>query len=186
MAQLQKKGKRKRWYSILPTPQFRLPEIGESFTADPSILVGKTITMNAMDLTRDPKKQNIKITFGITEVKDNKALTEVKRYEIIPSSIKRMVHQGKSKIDSSFKLETKDNIKVTAKPVIVTRAKTPNSILTKIRKQSEDFLKTAIKNNSYQDNLNSLLANKLQSQLREYLKKVYPISGCHIRMFEKQ
>ena len=124
MIKQENKGKKKHWYSILPTSNFRIPEVGETLTSDPSMLIGKTVTMSAMDLMRDPKRQNVKITFKITEIKDNKALTEVKRYQIMPSSIKRMMHQGKSKINQSFKLETKDNIKVVAKPVLITRNKT--------------------------------------------------------------
>ena len=186
MAQQEIKGKKKHWYSILPTANFRIPEIGETLTTDPSNLVGKTVTMSAMDLMRDPKRQNVKITFKIIEIKDNKALTEVKRYQIMPSSIKRMMHQGKSKINQSFKLETKDNIKVVAKPVIITRSKTTRGVLSKIGRESENFLRAAIKKQSYQESINSLLEAKLQAQLREHLKKIYPIAGCHIRMFEKQ
>lgn len=186
MVKQEVKGKKKHWYSILPTSQFRMQEIGETYTADPSKLVGKTVDVNAMDLMRDPKKQNVKITFRITEIRDNKALTEIQRYQILPSSIKRMMHQGKSKIDHSFKSETKDNIKVIAKPVIITRSKTSRAVLSKLRKNAEDFLKAAIKKENYQDTINSLLAAKLQSQLREHLKKIYPIAGCHIRIFEKQ
>ena len=139
-----------------------------------------------MDLMRDPKKQNIKVTFRITEIKDNKALTEIKSYQVLPSSIKRMAHQEKDKIDHSFKLETKDNIAVVAKPVIITRAKTSRAVLSKIRRNSEEFLRAAIKRQSYQEAINSLLEAKLQSQLREHLKKIYPIAVCHIRIFEKR
>ena len=184
--QLEIKGKKKHWYSILPTSNFRMPEIGETFTSDPSNLVGKTVAVSGMDLMHDPRKGNIKIIFKITEIKDNKALTEIKSYEVVPNSIKRMIHQGKEKIDASFKLETKDNIKVIAKPILITRAKTSHAVLSKIRKNSEDFLRAAVKKQNYQENINLLLENKIQVQLREYLKKTYPLAACHIRVFKKQ
>jgi|ETNmetMinimDraft_2_1059921.scaffolds.fasta_scaffold34907_3 ribosomal protein S3AE len=180
------KKKRKRWVTILPSSHFRVPEIGETLTADPSLLVGRTVTVNLMDLTRDPKKQNLKITFKITEIKDNRALTEIKKYQMLPSSIKRMVHQGKSKADSSFILETKDKLKVKIKPVIVTRAKTARSILTKIRKETQDFLAIAVKNQTFSELINSLLNFKIQTQLKQHLRKIYPITVCHIRLLEKQ
>ncbi|MBI2508191.1 hypothetical protein HYV89_04525 [Candidatus Woesearchaeota archaeon] len=186
MAKQEIKVKKKHWYSILPTPGFRIPEIGETLTSDPSKLVGKTVTMTGMDLLHDPKKQNVKITFRITEIKDNKALTEIKGYQIMPSSIKRMMHPGKSKVDQSFKLETKDNIAVVAKPVLITKSKTTKGVLSKIRKNSEEFLRAAVKKQSYQENIHALLEAKLQVQLREHLKKIYPVTGCQIRIFEKQ
>lgn len=186
MAKQEIKAKKKHWYQILPTSNFKIPEIGETFTSDPSKLVGKTVAVSGMDLMRDPRKGNIKITFRVTEIKDNKALTEIKSYEIVQNSIRRMMHQGKEKIDASFKTETKDNILVIAKPVLITRAKTSRAVLSKIRKNAEDFLKAAIKKQSYQESINLLLEGKLQVQLREHLKKTYPLAACHIRMFEKQ
>jgi ribosomal protein S3AE len=179
------KKKRKRWVTILPSPHFRVPEIGETLTSDPQTLIGKTSTVNLMDLTRDPKKQNLKITFKITEIKDNRALTEIKRYEMLPSSVKRIVHQGKSKADASFVLVTKDNLKVRIKPLIVTRAKTARSILTKIRKEAESFLTIALKNQTFSDLIHSLLNFKIQTQLKQHLRKIYPITVCHIRILEK-
>jgi len=88
MAKQEIKGKKKHWYSILPTSNFRIQEIGETLTADPSRLIGKTVAVNGMDLMRDPKKQNIKVTFRITEIKDNKALTEIKSYQVLNSKQK--------------------------------------------------------------------------------------------------
>ncbi len=186
MAKQEIKGKKKHWYSILPTANFRIPEIGETLTADPLKLVGKTVTMNGMDLIRDPKRQNVKITFKIIEIKDNKALTEVKSFQMLNSAVRRLISDGKSKIDSSIKLETKDNIPVVAKPVIITKAKTSNAVLTNLRKTSEEFLRVAVKKLTYQEVISLLLEARLQSQLREHLKKVYPVTACHIRIFEKQ
>ncbi|MEK6856855.1 MAG: hypothetical protein AABX49_02460 [Nanoarchaeota archaeon] len=186
MAKPEIKGKKKHWYSILPTSNFKIPEIGETLTADPQKLIGKTVTMNGMDLIRDPKRQNVKITFKITEIKDNKAMTEIKSFQMLSSSVRRLISNGKSKIDSSIKLETKDNIPVVAKPIIITKSKTSNAVLTNLRKTSENFLKSAVKNLTYQETINLLLEARLQSQLREHLKKVYPVTACHIRIFEKQ
>lgn len=180
------KIKKKHWYSILPTANFRIPEIGETLTADPSKLVGKTVTMNGIDLVRDPKRQNVKITFKIIEIKDNKALTEIKSFQMLNSAVKRLMSDGKSKIDLSVKLETKDNVAVVAKPVIITKAKTSNAVLSKIRKSSEEFLRAAVKKQDYQENINLLLEARLQSQLRDHIKKIYPVTACHIRIFEKQ
>lgn len=186
MVQVEIKKKKKRWIPILPTNHFKILDIGETYTAEPSKLVGKTLSLNLMELTRDPKKQNSKITFKIIEVKDNKALTEIKRYEMLPSLVKRLAHPGKSKIDISLRLETKDNIKIKIKPVIVTKSRTTRSKLSKLRKQTEDFLKLAVKNLSYSDLISSLLSFKLQILLKQNLKKTYPITVCHIRIMEKE
>lgn len=184
--EISKKIKRKKWITILPSEHFRVPEIGETLTADPSKLVGKTVSVSLMDLTRDPKRQNLKITFKITQVKDNKALTEVKRYEMIPSSIKRLVRQGKSKVDSSLKFETKDKVKIIIKPVLITKSKTTNSVLAKLRKETESYISNFVKKNDFSEVFGQILGFKLQNQLKFHLKKIYPVSMCHIRVLEKQ
>jgi len=181
-----KKIKRKKWVTILPSEHFRVPEIGETLTADSSKLIGKTVSVSLTELTRDPKRQNLKITFKITQIKDNKALTEVKRYEMIPSSVKRLVRQGKSKIDMSLKFETKDKIKIIIKPVIITKSKTTNSVLAKLRKETETYILNTVKTNTFSDLFNIILGFKLQNQLKFHLKKIYPVSLCHIRILEKQ
>jgi len=185
MAKQEAKKKRKRWLTILPTSHFKVKEIGESFVAEPSSLVGKTVTMNVMDLTRDPKKQNLKITFMIKEVKDNRAITEIKRYQMLPSSVRRLMHPGKSKIDDSFIAETKDNIKVRIKPVLITRSKTTRGVLSKLKHESEKFLRDNLKKVNYDELINNVLDSKIQVSLRNHVKKIYPLAGCHIRMLEK-
>ena len=181
-----KKIKKKRWITILPTENFRIPEIGETFTAEPSKLVGKTVSVSLMELMKDPKRQNLKITFKIIEVKDNKALTEIKKYEMVPSSIKRLVRPGKSKLDASFKFTTKDKIKIIIKPVIITKSKTTNPVLAKLRKETESYLSNFITKADFAEVFGYVMGFKLQNQLKSHLKKIYPVSLCHIRILEKQ
>ena len=53
------KKKRKKWYPILASQEFRQIEIGETTTSSPDSLIGRTVNANLSQLTRDMKKQNL-------------------------------------------------------------------------------------------------------------------------------
>ncbi|MAG52857.1 MAG: hypothetical protein CMH62_02745 [Nanoarchaeota archaeon] len=177
--------KKKRWFTILSTSYFNNTEIGQTTVAESSSLIGKNVCISLMNLTQDIKAQNTKITFKIKEVKDEKALTELVKYEIVPSSLKRMVHKDKEKIDDSFKLKTKDNIDIKIKPFLVTKSSTKRSVLTSLRKKTIELLTNSIKNTTYEGVLENIIRFKIQSTLRKELTKVYPLSHFHIRKLEK-
>lgn len=179
------KKKKKIWFSILGTKHFNNTEIGETLVSEPSSLVGKNISLNLGNLTNDVKLQNVKITFKIKEVKDSKALTEIVKYEVVQTSLKRMVHKGKNKIDDSFKLKTKDNVNVKIKPFIITKASTKKSILTSLNKKTRELITDVISKTDYETLLEDLIRYKIQNILKKELKKIYPLAQLQIRIFEK-
>src|SRR3989344_3347769 len=158
------KKKKKRWVSIISSSNFNNSEIGETITSEPSTLIGRNVAINLMNLTQDIKTQNTKIVFKIKEVKNDKLMTEIVKYELVPASLKRMIHKDKEKIDDSFKSTTKDGVEVRIKPFIVTKSSTNRSVLTALRHKTRELLKEAIK--------------------RE-LSKIYPLTQFQIRKLER-
>ena len=124
----EKKGK-KKWYEILASKHFHNFAIGECVAYEDKNLFGKVVNVNLGNLTRDAKLQNVRIKFKINEIKDGKAYTEVKGYELATSYIKRIVRVGRSRIDDSFLVSTKDNVKLRLKPLVLTKYKTQKNIL---------------------------------------------------------
>ncbi len=177
--------KKKKWYTVLATKEFKETEIGNTTTSEPKSLIGRTLKVSLMNLTRDIKHQNIKLTFTINDVKETQARTEITAYELNSAFVKRLIRATRSKLDHSFITKTKDNVKVRIKPVIVTRAKTKRSILTNLRKKSEEYIKATIEKQDYEEVIPSLIYYKLQKDLKNQLKKVYPLRFCEIRVFNK-
>ena len=81
--------------------------------------------------------------------------------------------------------ETKDKIKIRIKPIILTRSKTNRSILNILRKKSREYFKMNIEKLNYSEVINSIISDKLQREIKNYLKKIYPIARCNIRMLER-
>ncbi|HLC55869.1 MAG TPA: hypothetical protein VJJ23_01400 [Candidatus Nanoarchaeia archaeon] len=179
------KKKKKTWISILSPKEFNEMEIGETLISDPQEAINKHIAVSLMAITNDIKKQSVRVVFKITEIKDNKALTEIIGYEIIDAYLKRITRRAKSKVEDSYDVITKDNIKVRIKPVIMTKNETSNSVLTSIHHKSKELLIENFKNNSYNDIVNGLITHNLQKAIRDGLKKIYPIAVSEIRYFRR-
>ncbi len=185
MAQLVVKKKKKVWYNILSPKDFGDFTIAETFASDPSALPGRVVKMSLMDLTNDPKKQNVQLTFKMTSVKERAVNSELIRYELMPSYVRRMMRKERDKVEDSFVAESNDNIKIRIKPFIITKGKTQRSVLTAIRKRSREFLTEVLKEQKYADFISDVISTKTQKSLREQLKKIYPIAMLEFKTIER-
>jgi len=126
-------------------------------------MVGKSITQNLMNLTNDVKRQNININFEIVNVEDGKAYTNLVGYSMVQSSIKRLVRKNINKIDMSFTCSTSDKEKIRIKPILITRSAVSNSIVARIRRETQEFITKNIGSISYDNFINDIISHKLQS-----------------------
>lgn len=141
--------KKKKSYPVFSSPEFGDKQIGETKADDDSKVIGRKINILLSDLTGDYKSQNVKVSFRIISMGNNRANTEVSEYTLIPALIKRIVRVGKSKIDDSFTCSTQDGIKVQLKPIILTRFKANNSIHTALRKKTREMCTDILAKNDY-------------------------------------
>ncbi|HLC62242.1 MAG TPA: hypothetical protein VJI52_04460 [Candidatus Nanoarchaeia archaeon] len=181
MADQISKLKKKQWFNIYAPQQFENTAIGETLIADPQAMLGKTLSHNLMNLTGDPKRQNINIRFKVVEVEGDKGKTKIIGYEIIPSSVKRFVRRNSEKMDLSFACETADNVSLRVKPLVITKADVKGSIAAKMRNSIVQHLIKTIKKMNYNDVLNEVITHKLQASMKETFNKMYPLKVCEIR-----
>ena len=177
------KLKKRQWFQIIAPKQFENVVLGETLVYEPQAMMGKTLSHNLMNLTSDPKKQNINIHFKIVEVQGDKGITSIIGYEIVPSSVKRFVRRNSEKMDLSFTCETADNVSVRVKPLVITKADVKGSVAAKMRNLIVQFLIKSIKKMSYDGVVNDLISHKIQSLMRENFYKMYPLKVCEIRYF---
>ena len=179
-------GKKKKWYKINASEEFKNVLIGESLVSDPNTLIGKNLEISPAFLIHDPKKSNFKIKFKIREIKGEEAFTDLMGYNLPSTYIKRAVRPGKSIVEDSFKGKTKDNLDVVAKPFLITRAIVSNSIKTSLRKKCREYLIKYLSEMDYKDIMGNLLNDGLQRDLRKILEKTYPLTICQLRVFERK
>lgn len=183
MAQKQQKQlkKKKKWFQIVAPKEFREEILGETSAFEEPTLIGRKIGINLMNLLGDPKKQNSKLVFRISEIKDGKAYTELVSYEMLQAFIRRLNRKDANKIEDSFICDTKDNVKLVFKPILVTNNKAKNEVLTLLRQRAREFIAENTKKLNYNDVVDEVISTNAQKSLRSFLKKVYPLSVCEFK-----
>tara|TARA_Y100000034_G_scaffold135855_1_gene209463 strand:+ start:1399 stop:1950 length:552 start_codon:yes stop_codon:yes gene_type:complete len=179
------KKRKKQWYEILASKHFHNIVIGECVAYEDKNLIGKVINTNLGNLTRDMKLQNVRLKFRVNEVKEGKAHTEVKGYGLATSYVKRIVRVGRSRIDDSFLITTKDNIKIRLKPLILTKHKTQKNVLKGMRGLVKNDFIEYVKKETYTQFVSDLISKKLQRDLRRKLSKIYPVSVVEVRVMTR-
>jgi small subunit ribosomal protein S3Ae len=175
------KKKKKVWLSIYSPESLGNLMLGESNVYEKEELIGKTLSLNLATITNDMKKQNINVTFKVTDVSDNKGRAQLVDYVLVASYLKRLVRRSREKIEDSFLARTKDGHIVRVKPIARTNADTFNSIITKIRLGMKALIRTALKERTYEEFVNDLISLKIQKEMKEKLNKIYPLKYIDIR-----
>ena len=180
MAEQIAKIRKKVWIPIM-SPQFNNIQIGETLVYDGEQTIGKTMKQSLMNLTNDMKRQNISVSFRVTSFENNAAVTTVIGYEVVPSSVKRLVRRNSEKIDMSFVCDTTDKVFIRIKPIVLARASVKGSVASKMRHTIENHISKAVKKMKFEDVMADVISHKMQSELREILNKIYPVKVCEIR-----
>lgn len=176
---------KKIWYQILSSKEFRNLPIGETFSLEPNMLVGRVVKVNLAHLTNNMRNQSLEVEFEITDVKGTQANTKIKQYRLMPSNVKRIVRVGRSKIEDSFVLNTKDGVKVLVKPLLITTNLVQKNLASVLRASTKEYLEDLFKKTEFSSIINLLIPGRLQSNLRTNVKKIYPLAACQIRVLRR-
>jgi ribosomal protein S3AE len=168
------KIKKKKWVQALSSVLFGKESIGEIPVHEPKSLVGRSVTVNLMTLTRDMKKQNTRIRFIITHIKGDQANTELYGYYLNSASIKRLVRRGKDKVAILTICKTSDNKKIRILTMIIPHSKVKGSIATNFRNSASRYIAAYAAKTTFETMIKELITNKLQREIKSALKKIYP------------
>jgi len=122
-----KSGAKKKWVKIAAPKIFNSQIIGETYVYEAREGIGKPLTANLMNLTRNPKRQGTNVMFVVSGQQEDRLVTELVGMKMMPSVVRRMVRRGKNRIDDSFICMTSDRKKIRVKPFAVTRTKAKGS-----------------------------------------------------------
>jgi small subunit ribosomal protein S3Ae len=178
-----KKVKKKKWFPIIAPKLFNEKVLGECLLTDSELMKGRHITLNMMNITGDPKKQSTNLQFLIRNVIDGKGMTELVKYEMSNSFVKRLIRRGKNKVDDSFLTKTMDGKVVRVKPLAITLKNTNKSVLSSLRLELRKVIKEKFSKLTFSQIIESLIQYKLQRELKTSVVKIYPLRTCEIRSF---
>ncbi|MBW2991098.1 hypothetical protein KY348_05345 [Candidatus Woesearchaeota archaeon] len=176
--------KRKKWFPIIAPKLFREQVVGEIPLYESKSMMNRNLSINMMNLTNNPRNQHINVMLRINEVKDGKGLTTVLGFEMMPSSVKRIVRRGKTKVGDSVIVATSDNKKVRIKPLLITNTTANNSIVNSVRLIVRNALARLVSRLTYEQLVEEIMSFKLQKHLGSTAAKIAPIRSSEIRGFK--
>ena len=175
---------KKRWFQLIAPKIFNDNVIGDIPSFEAKTLIGKSIKINLAILTNDMRKQSTEVRLIISNVEGDKAKTELIGLTVVPTSIKRFVRKGKTRLDQTVKAITNDEKVVTLKILIVARNIIQGSVKASIQKEIKRFIIKKISVLNYGELSESIVFNKLVRELKEKLCKIYPLKICDVREFK--
>jgi ribosomal protein S3AE len=136
-----------------------------------------------LDMTPELRGKAIELKFEVSADEKN---AEAKPISLKLHSfyLRRMIRKGTDYSEDSFIAECKDN-SVLIKPIMVTRKRVAKKVLEDLRKKSNEEIREYLKSKNFEKIIAEILDNKMQKEIMNKLKKIYPLSMFEIRVFEK-
>ena len=94
--------------------------------------------------------------------------------------------RAKKRVDDSFVVVTKENIPVRLKPLLLVRENVQHSLLTALRKRTQEYFLTVAKEMEFNDLVNKVISGEILRDLRSELRKVYPVAAVEMRMLVRE
>jgi ribosomal protein S3AE len=175
---------KKRWYQIMAPPIFNGELLGETPCSEPKTLPGKTLRVNLASLTNDMRRQNTEISLIMDKVEGDKIRTSVIGVRILPTSIRRLVRKGRSRIDETIRAVTKDDKIVTIKALLLTRTKVKSSVAAELDGEVKRFVIKRVSTVDYEELADAVITGMFQKEIKDRLKKIFPLKMGDIKEFK--
>ncbi len=178
------KWKAKEWYSLHAPRMFNEAEVGETPSADPESLYGRTVEVTVQELTGDYSKMHIKLKFKVTEVDGLVAKTSFVGHSLTSEYIRRLTRRKKTKTDHVVDITTKDGF--------VLRVKTMSIADRRIQASQEEAMRAIIattladmgKETDLATIVKSVVSGDLSKDLAKACHVIIPIKRIEIRKTE--
>lgn len=171
----------KKWFTVEAPAYLDGVELGDVRAARESDIRGRSITLNLSNVTDDKRKQDLEITFHIIGTDDGTGLTETKRVGMTEKAVGRVVRRGRTRVDASYVLESRDGKAIRTKPFMVTSGKVSSSVETALRHKAEELLQAYLDDNDASSYFESLVSNTIQRQLKNDLSTITPLRYFGVR-----
>jgi ribosomal protein S3AE len=171
----------KQWFKTLAPASLDGVHLGDVRAKREEEIIGKTLTVNLSNVLDDPRKQSTEVTFEVVATDDSKGHTEITHVGMTQSAVRRMVRKGRTRVDDSFTVESRDGKTMRLKPFIVTSSRVTNAVATALRKEARKAVKEYLEDHDADQYFEDVIKNTLQRQIKDRLSKVTPLRYFDIR-----
>ena len=178
------KWKSKEWYKLRAPRMFNEAEIGETPSADPAFILGRTVEVTVQELTGDYSKMNIKLKFKVTDVDGYDAKTVFVGHELTSEYVRRLTRRKKTKTDHVVDVNTKDGFVLRVKPMSIADRRIQSSQEDAMRRILGETLVQMGKDNNLSDLIKSIISGDMSKDLAKACRVIIPIKRIEVRKTE--
>ena len=178
------KWKSKEWYKLRAPRMFNEAEIGETPSADPEFILGRTVEVTVQELTGDYSKMNIKLKFKVTDVDGYDAKTVFVGHELTSEYVRRLTRRKKTKTDHVVDVTTKDGFVLRVKPMSIADRRIQSSQEDAMRRILAETLIQMGKDNNLSDLIKAVISGDMSKDLAKACRVIIPIKRIEIRKTE--
>jgi small subunit ribosomal protein S3Ae len=178
------KWKAKEWYKIHAPRMFNESEIGETPSADPDYVIGRTVEVTVQDLTGDFSKMHIKLKFKITETEGNVAKTAFIGHDLTSDYVRRLTRRRKTKTDHVVDIVTKDGFTYRIKTMSIAEKRIQTSQEEGMRQIIGETLVAIGKEKTLSEIVKDIISGDLPKDLAKACRVIIPIKRIEIRKSE--
>ena len=178
------KWKSKEWYKLRAPRMFNEAEIGETPSADPEFILGRTVEVTVQELTGDYSKMNIKLKFKVTDVDGYDAKTVFVGHELTSEYVRRLTRRKKTKTDHVVDVTTKDGFVLRVKPMSIADRRIQSSQEDAMRRILAETLLQMGKDNNLSDLIKAVISGDMSKDLAKACRVIIPIKRIEIRKTE--
>ena len=178
------KWKSKEWYKLRAPRMFNEAEIGETPSADPEFILGRTVEVTVQELTGDYSKMNIKLKFKVADVDGYDAKTVFVGHELTSEYVRRLTRRKKTKTDHVVDVTTKDGFVLRVKPMSIADRRIQSSQEDAMRRILAETLIQMGKDNNLSDLIKAVISGDMSKDLAKACRVIIPIKRIEIRKTE--
>jgi small subunit ribosomal protein S3Ae len=163
---------------------FNEAEIGETPSADPAFILGRTVEVTVQELTGDYSKMNIKLKFKVADVDGYDAKTVFVGHELTSEYVRRLTRRKKTKTDHVVDVTTKDGFVLRVKPMSIADRRIQSSQEDAMRRILAETLIQMGKDNNLSDLIKAVISGDMSKDLAKACRVIIPIKRIEIRKTE--
>lgn len=178
------KWKAKEWYKVHAPRMFNEVEIGETPSADPELLIGRTAEVTVQELTGDFSKMHIKMRFRIVGSEGLDAKTAFIGHDLTSDYVRRLTRRRKTKTDHVVDIVTSDGFTVRVKTMSIAERRIQTTQEEAIRRIIGETLVNMGQERKISDIVKSIMSGDMAKDLARACRVVIPIKRIEIRRTE--
>ena len=178
------KWKAKEWYKVHAPKMFNEAEIGDTPSADPEYVIGRTVEVTVQDLTGDFSKMHIKLKFKVNATEGTDAKTVFVGHDLTSDYVRRLTRRRKTKTDHVVDFYTKDGFKYRIKTMSIADRRIQSSQEEGMRAIITETLTNMGKEMTLSEIVKAIISGNLSRDLAKACHVVIPIKRIEVRKSE--